>query len=150
MADRTENVDIKREQRRMLLLGVIVAAIPVGCQFLMLLALGAAPPGTFPAADRTFTDVRFWPIQIVLVCVGVAGNAIVDCIRFLWATGRADRTIIGYLLRLLFVFFIESMMFSVTLLASQIRWPWLAGMIVFGAFNLLQAYMLEMEIAEKG
>ena len=92
MADGTEHLNIKRQQRRMLLVGLIVAAIPIGCQFLMLLALGAAPPGTFPAADRTFTDLRFWPIQIVLLCVAVAGNAIVDCVRVFWNSGRTDRT----------------------------------------------------------
>jgi hypothetical protein len=42
------------------------------------------------------------------------------------------------------------MMFSIALLASQIAWPWLAGMILFGAANLLLAYALEMEIAGKG
>jgi hypothetical protein len=83
MSDNAEHTDIKRQQRRMLLVDLIVAAIPIGCQLLMLLALAAAPPGTFPAADRTFTDLRFWPIQIVLLCVAVAGNAIVDCIRLL-------------------------------------------------------------------
>ena len=150
MADNAEHVEIKRQQRRMLLIGVVVAAVPIGCQLMMVLALGAAPLGTFPAADRTYTDVRFWPIQIVLLCVAVSGNAIVNCIRFLWDTGRAERTALGYLLMLCLLFFIESMMFSITLLASQIRWPWLAGMIMFGAFNLIQAYMLEMEIAGKG
>lgn len=150
MSDNAEHADIKRQQRRMLLVGLIVAAIPIGCQLLMLLALAAAPQGTFPAADRTFTDLRFWPIQLVLLCVAVAGNAIVDCIRFSWNTGRADRTILGYLLMLCLLFFVESMMFSITLLASQIGWSWLAGMILFGTSNLLLAYMLEMEIAGKG
>lgn len=150
MVDTTDTGDIKRQQRRMLLVGFIVAAIPIGCQLLMLLALTAAPPGTFPAADRTFTDLRFWPIQIVLLCVAVAGNAIFDCIRFLWNTGRAERTPLGYLLILLLLFFIEPMMFSVTLLASRIGWPWLALMIVLGGANLLLAYALEMEIAGKG
>jgi hypothetical protein len=32
----------------------------------------------FPTADRTFTEARFWPIQIVLLCVAVAGSAIVN------------------------------------------------------------------------
>ncbi len=150
MSDNAEHADIKRQQRRMLLVGLVVAAIPIGCQLLMLLALAATPQGTFPAADRTFTDLRFWPIQLVLLCVAVAGNAIVNCIRLLWNTERADRTILGYLLMLCLLFFIESMMFSITLLASQIEWPWLAGMVMFGAANILLAYVLEMEIAGKG
>jgi hypothetical protein len=149
MADKAETVDVKRQQRQVLLVGVIVAAIPFVCQLLMLIALESAPAGTFPTADRSFTDARFWPIQIVLLCVSVSGNAMVDCVRFLWTTGRADRTALGYLLWLFFVFFIESLMFSVTLLAPQINWSWLAVMTVFGAVNLLLAYQLSMEIAGK-
>ncbi len=150
MADGTEHLNIKRQQRRMLLVGLIVAAIPIGCQFLMLLALGAAPPGTFPAADRTFTDLRFWPIQIVLLCVAVAGNAIVDCVRVFWNTGRTDRTALVFLLVLILAFFVESMMFSVTLLASHIGWSWLGPMTLLGATNMWLAYMLEMELVGKG
>ena len=119
MADQTKTVDVKRQQRRILLVGLVVAAIPFVCQLLMLIALAAAPAGTFPAADRSFTDLRFWPIQIVLLCVSVSGNAIVDCVRFFWTTGRADRAALGYLLWLFFFFFIESIMFSVTLLAGH-------------------------------
>lgn len=118
MKDDQETVSIKRQQRRMQLVGFIVAAIPIGCQLLMLMALRTAPDGAFPVADRTFTDARFWPIQIVLLCVGVAGSAIVDCIKLMWNTGRAERTALVYLLTLILVFFIESLMFSVTLLAA--------------------------------
>ncbi len=78
-----EPITIKRQQRQMMLVGVVVAAIPIVCQILMLTALSAAPSGSFPLTDQTMTDIRFWPIQIVLLCVSVAGNAIVDCVRLL-------------------------------------------------------------------
>jgi hypothetical protein len=149
MVDKAETVDIKRQQRQILLVGVIVAAIPFVCQLLMLITLAAAPAGTFPAADRSFTDARFWPIQIVLLCVSVSGNAIVDCVRFLWTTGRADRAALGYLLWLFLAFFIESIMFSVTLLATGMSWYWLAVMTIIGTVNLVLAYQLSMEIAGK-
>jgi len=83
----------------------------------------------------------------LLLCVAVSGNAIVDCIRYLWMTGRADRPALGYLLWLFFLLFIESMMFSVTLLASQIGWSWLAGMTLIGVVNLALAYQSSMKIA---
>ncbi|PPQ28848.1 hypothetical protein [Rhodopila globiformis] len=145
MKDDQETVSIKRQQRRMQLVGFIVAAIPIGCQLLMLMALRTAPDGAFPVADRTFTDARFWPIQIVLLCVGVAGSAI----KLMWNTGRAQRTALVYLLTLILVFFIESLMFSVTLLAATIGWKWLGAMTVIGLLNLGLAYALEMELAVK-
>ena len=61
-----DGVGVKRRQRRGFLVGIIVAAVPILCQFLMLAALAAAPDA-FPAADRTFGEARFWPIQVVLL-----------------------------------------------------------------------------------
>jgi len=139
-----EGISVKRRQRLIFLVGLIVAAIPILCQLLTLAALSLAWD-SFPAADRTFTEARFWPIQIVLLCVAVAGSAIVDCVRSMLTEGRVDGAVLGYFLPLLLVFFIESMMFSVTLLASRIGWDWLIWMGVIGASNLYLAYMLEME-----
>ncbi len=93
----------------------------------------AAAPEAFPAADRSFTEVRFWPIQVVLVCVAVAGTAIVDCVRTMLTEERINSTALAYFLWLLLFFFIKSIMFSVTLLASQIGWDWLIGMAMAGA-----------------
>jgi hypothetical protein len=156
MAEPIERTEIKRQQRRILLVGSIVAAIPIGCQFLMLLALAAAPAGTFPGADATITEPGFWPVQIVLLCgivllcVGVAGNAITDCVRAFWTTGRTERSELSFLLALILAFFAESAMFSVTLLGAAIGWTWLVAMLILGAGNLAIAYALEMEIAGKG
>jgi hypothetical protein len=149
MADELERVGIKRQQRRMQLVGFIVAAVPIGCQLLMLPALHIAPDGAFPVANRTFVDARFWPIQIVLLCVGIAGSAMIDCIKLMWNSGRSERTALGYLLTLALVFFIESLMFSVTLLAATMGWKWLGAMTIVGVLNLGLAYALEMEIAGK-
>ena len=126
-----------------------MAAVPILCQFLMLAALSVAPEA-FPAAERTFTQARFWPIQVVLLCVAVAGSAIVNCVRLMLTKGWIDNAVLGYFLPLLLFFFIESMMFSVTLLASRIGWGWLAGMAIIGAANLALAYAMEMEIAGAG
>jgi hypothetical protein len=143
-----DNISVKRQQRRGFLVGLIVAAVPILCQVLMLLALWAAPEA-FPAADRTFTQGRFWPIQVVLLCVAVAGTAIVDCMKLMLTERRIEDAVLAYFLPLLLCLFVESMMFSVTLLASRIGWSWLAGMTVIGVFTLLLAFMSEMEIAGK-
>jgi hypothetical protein len=148
VAGKADSIGIKRQQRRGFLVGLTVAAAPILCQVLMLLALRASPDA-FPAADRTFTEARFWPIQVVLLCVAVAGTAIVDCVKLLLSERQVDGAVLGYFLPLLLSLFVESMMFSVTLLASRIGWSWLVGMTVVGVFNLLLAFMLEMEIADK-
>ena len=91
MADETNRIKgsgVKRLKRLVFLVGIIVAAIPILCQVLMLAAIAAAPDA-FPAADRTFTEARFWPIQVVLLCVAVAGSAFVNCVR-VNAEGAAD------------------------------------------------------------
>jgi hypothetical protein len=147
LKDRLASAGGKRRRQLVFTVGFIVAAIPILCQFLMLGALSAAPEA-FPSADRTFTEARFWPIQVVLLCVAVAGTAIVDCVRMMLNGQPIDGTVVGYFLLLLLFFLIESMMFSVTLLASRIGWEWSMGMSVVGALNLSLAYMLEMEIGD--
>jgi hypothetical protein len=148
VVDQADGPGIKRLQRRGFLVGLTVAAVPILCQVLMLLALRAAPEA-FPAADRTFTEARFWPIQVVLLCVAIAGTAIVDCVKGMLADRRVEGAVLGYFLPLLLCLLVESMMFSVTLLASRIGWSWLAGMTAIGVVTLLLAFMLEMEIAGK-
>ena len=149
MTDKVEGIGAKRRQQRIFVVGLTVAAVPILCQCLMLAALAAAPEA-FPAADRSFTEVRFWPIQVVLVCVAVAGTAIVDCVRTMLTEERINSTALAYFLWLLLFFFIESIMFSVTLLASRIGWDWLIGMAMAGALNLFLAYTLEMELSGDG
>jgi hypothetical protein len=142
-----DGIDVKRRQQRVFLVGCIVAAVPILCQFLMLAALSTAPE-SFPVADRTFTEARFWPVQVVLLCVAVAGSAIVDRVRLMLIEERIDGVVISYFLSLLLFFCIESIMFSVTLLATGIGWRWLAAMAVIGVVNLWPAYALEMETGE--
>jgi len=74
VADMTGGIGVRRRQQRVFLVGFIVAAVPILCQLLMLAALSAAPEA-FPVADRTFTEARFWPVQVVLLCVAVGGSA---------------------------------------------------------------------------
>jgi len=147
VADMTGGIGVRRRQQRVFLVGFIVAAVPILCQLLMLAALSAAPEA-FPVADRTFTEARFWPVQVVLLCVAVGGSAIVNCVRLMMIEERIERVVISYFLSLLLFFFIESMMFSVTLLATGIGWRWLAGMAVIGIVNFWLAYALEMEIGD--
>ena len=80
--------------------------------------------------------------------MAIAGNAIVDCIRVFWEPGSTTHTAITYLLMVALAFFVESMMFSVTLLASHIGLSWLVAMTILGVATLWLAYLLEMEIVD--
>jgi hypothetical protein len=145
--NRTDEPGVKRGQRRLFLVGIVVAGIPILCQVLMLAALRAAPDA-FPAADTTFTEARFWPVQAVLLCVAVAGSTIVNCVRVMLKEGRIENATLAWFLPLLLCFFVESLMFSVTLLAARIGWSWLIGMSAIATGNLVLAYGLEMELGE--
>src|SRR5580698_1184675 len=105
-----DGIDVKRRQQRVFLVGCVVAAVPIFCQLLMLAVLSIAPE-SYPVADRTFTEARFWPVQVVLLCVAVAGSAIVDCVRLMLIEERIDGVVISYFLSLLLFFFIESISF---------------------------------------
>ena len=142
----TDLASRQREQRVVLGIGLIVAALPIAIQILMALAL-AVDSSAFPVADRTLLDARFWPTQIVLLCVAVAGNAAVDFIRVM-RRGNPTTAYALTLFLLLLVFFIcISVMFSVSLLNSRIGWLWLAGMAAFGLVDLFFAYLLQIELA---
>ena len=122
-----DGIDVKRRQQRVFLVGCVVAAVPILCQLLMLAALSTAPE-SFPVADRTFTEARFWPVQVVWLCVAVAGSAIVDCVRLMLIEERIDGVVISYFLSLSLFFFIESIMFSITLPATGRGWlRWLSS-----------------------
>ena len=125
---------------------MVVASLPIAIQILMALAQ-AADSGAFPIADRTLLDARFWPTQVVLLCVAVAGNAAVDFIRVVRRGHPIRPDTLTFFLALLLLFVGVSVMFSVSLLNSRIGWPWLIGMSALGLCDLFLAYLLEIELA---
>jgi hypothetical protein len=139
----------RREQRTVLLIGTIVAGLPILFQILMATAM-QIDPAAFPLGDKTLTDARFWPIQVVLLCVAVAGNAAVDWIQLMRRQPNDSRRSLTLFLSLILFFVFVSIMFSVSLLDDRIGWLWLAAMSFFGVVDLAMAYLLEMEIAISG
>jgi hypothetical protein len=136
----------RRDQRTVLLIGAVVAGLPILPQVLMAGAM-QIDPEAFRHRDRTSSDVRFWPNQIVLLCVAVAGNAAVDWIRIMRKSENLARPSLTSFLLLVVFFVFVSIMFSVSLLDDRIGWLWLAIMSVFGVTDLVWAYLWEMEIA---
>jgi uncharacterized membrane protein HdeD (DUF308 family) len=136
----------QREQRAVLLIGTIVAGLPILFQILMASAM-LIDPGAFPKGDKTLSDARFWPIQIVLLCVAVSGNAAVDWIRVMRRPRNETRPSLTIFLLLVLFFVFVSIMFSVSLLDDKIGWGWLIVMSFFGLVDLIAAYLLEMGIA---
>ena len=84
----------RREQRVVLLIGILIASFPVLCEILVLGAM-RLHAGAFPLADRALTDDRFWSVQIILLCVSVAGNAMVDWIRVMRRPGQVPGKLSG-------------------------------------------------------
>ena len=136
----------QREQRIVLAVGLIVAGLPIVIQILMAVAL-TLDSTAFPTADRTLTEARFWPVQVVLLCVAIAGNAAVDYVRLILRGKTVTGAALALFLFLLLFFIVVSIMFSVSLLDSKIGWLWLTGMGIFGMIDLALAYLLEMELA---
>jgi hypothetical protein len=135
----------RKEQRIVLLIGTVVAGLPIVFQILMAGAM-LIDPDAFPHRDKTLSDVRFWPIQLILLCVAIAGNAAVDWIRITWRAERQNRTAFALFLLLVLFFVLVSIMFSVSVLDDKIGWPWLVVMSLFALADLIFAYQLEMEI----
>jgi hypothetical protein len=111
---------VRRDQRVVFIISLIVGAIPIFCQGLMLAAVHLDATA-FPSADRTFLEAKFWPIQIALLCIAIAGNAMVAFIKTIWRRGvHAANSVwaTGLFLVLAFCFLLVSLLFSVTLLDS--------------------------------
>ncbi len=136
----------RRDRRTVLLVGAVVAGLPILFQVLVAGAM-QIDPKAFPHRDKTLSDARFWPLQIVLPCVAIAGNAAVDRIRVMWRPGNEVKPSLTLFLLLVLFFVFVSIRFSVSLPDHRIGWLWLAVMSLFGLADLVRAYQLEMEIA---
>jgi hypothetical protein len=134
------------ERRTMMGVDAIVASLPIISQTILALA-ATLDKCAFPRIDTSLTDFRFYPLQIILLCVVISGHAAVDWIGAMRSPRDANRPSLALFLMLIFVFFILSMMFAVTMLDRQIGLSWLLVTCIFGLADLLLAYLLQMELA---
>lgn len=142
----TDHASKRREQRIVSPIGIVVAGMPILFQLLMSGGM-LLDPGGFPLGDKTLSGSRFWPIQIVLLCVAVARDAAVDWIRVMRRPRDEARPSLSFFLFLTLFFVLLSIMFSVSMPGNKIGWTWFVVMSIFGLLDLVVAYLLVREIA---
>jgi len=136
----------RRHQRQVFFMGCAAAAVPIVCQLLMLLVVSTSP-AAFPKADKSFIEVKFWPIQIVLLFLAVSGNVFVDFAKFIVDHRVGVLDIVIKFLLMGFAFLVISLLFSVTLLDTELSWIPTTTMAIFGLAGLYLAYRVGMDIA---
>jgi hypothetical protein len=134
------------ERRAMMGVDTVVASLPIISQAILALA-ATLDKDAFPHIDASLTEARFYPLQIILLCVVISGHAAVDWIGAMRSARDATRPSLALFLLLTFVFFILSIMFAVTMLDKEIVLSWLVVTCIFGLVDLILAYLLEMELA---
>ncbi len=77
MSDIDQIAGVRRRQRRIFILGFCAAGVPIILQILSAFVVWTTPDG-FPKADDNVFGVGFWCVQVMLLCVAVAGNTIID------------------------------------------------------------------------
>jgi hypothetical protein len=122
--------------------GVTIAAVPIGTQ-IAIAALIWMDGSPFPKADKAFERPAFWFMQMILLCISVGGNTLVDF------NAAADRRGLNQasVHNMFFCFCIVLVAVVVSMLNSDINYLWLGLVLIFGFANLFLAYRIEMELA---
>lgn len=128
--------------RQRFLSGITIAAIPIGIQ-ISIAGLIAADPGAFPNSDKSYEHLPFWFMQIILLCISVCGNTLVD---FSMANNKnpINKTKIHGL-----YFWLSTIMVSVamSMVDSSINFGWIGLVCACAVATLVLAYSIEIEMA---
>ncbi len=138
--------EIKQRQRRVFLLGFSAAGVPIFCQLPVAVAV-ASRKQDFPEAEHDMLGVRFWCVQMMLLCVAVSGKPIIDFGKHIVNHSANNLGFVSQFLALAFFFLANSILFSFTLLDSKLSLPIILPMIIFPSVDLYLAYRVDMEIA---
>jgi len=139
--------DAKKRQRLVFAMGVGAACIPIFCQVLMGIVIVFAGRQDFPKSDPTIKDLHFWDVQMVLLCAAVAGNTLVDFGKHV-IDHTAEKPIIVVRVGVLALFFlITSVLFSVTLLGTDVLSTMGIPMLCVGVMSVGVAYIVGMDLA---
>ncbi len=141
MVDATHK-PILRKAGDKFLSGIIMGVIPIGAQ-LATAGLIASHQSAFPSADVSFQHPAFWILQVILLCIAVCGNTLVDflCGRF---KDKIAVTRVNVIIALLVVIILSVVGAMVD---KDVDWKWLAMVGVTGCLSLYLSYGVEMDLA---
>ncbi len=127
-------------------MGFGAASVPMVCQLIVAFALLTAGDD-FPKADHSLLGINFWGVQMMLVCVAVAGNTIIDFGKHMVEHKAGNLSFVGQFFALALSFVALSVFFAITLLDTELSLTFLLPVLTSGALALLFAYLVDMKIA---
>jgi len=136
----------RRKQRHIFILGVGAAAIPVVCQLVVAFTVRLAGRADFPKSDRTILSIHFWDTQILLLCIAVAANTMVDFFKLVMVRSARSSLFVLKVCVLGLLFLILSICFSVTLLDQDAISAIGIPMLLLGCVILIVSYIIDMDL----
>ena len=130
----------------MFALGVGAALIPVICQFVIALIVWL-DQNDFPKSDPTIISLPFWDTQMLLVCIAVAANTLVDFFKLVVDKSAKSSFFVVKVCILGALFLILSLCFSVTLLGQDVASKTGFPLLILGVVILILSYMIDMDLA---
>jgi hypothetical protein len=137
----------RRKQRVIFVLGVGAAAIPIVCQLVVAVIVALASPDDFPKADKTILSIRFWDTQVLLLCIAVAANTLVDFFKLVMVQSITKPVFVLKVSFLGLLFLALSICFSVNLLDEEEVAEVGGAILVLGCVILFLSYRIDMDLA---
>jgi hypothetical protein len=137
----------KLRQRHIFTLGVGAALIPILCQIVVAFVVFLAGKADFPKSDQTVMSLGFWDIQMVLLCIAVAANTMVDFGKLVIDKSVKKSILIVKIGTLIGLFIMLSICFSATILGSDVLSKMGVAMLILGAVILALSYVIDMDLA---
>ncbi|WP_145727869.1 hypothetical protein [Nitrospirillum viridazoti] len=131
--------------RQKFLSGVVIAGIPIGLQ-IGTAGLIWSDPASFPKSDQAYCHLSFWFLQIILLCVAVCGNTLVN----FSLRSRPNSVNITMVHGMQFWLFIMMLPVIASMLNSDVRAIWILIIAVGAAAALFLSYKIEIELALAG
>lgn len=139
--------EVKRRQRAVFFVGLLVAAVPVVMQLFAAAVMLLSPPEDFPNYDKSLETATFWLVQIVLLAVAVCGNTFVNYLRISMLMPVRHWASVLQLVLMVIILFGLSTITTISLLNSLHVGLWLTAVAGLGIINLFLSYRVEIDLA---
>lgn len=138
---------IRRRQRFLFIIGLVVAAIPVVAQVGAALLVQLSPDGDFPNHDKSLYTATFWIVQVTLLTVATCGNTVANYFRVGMGSAIRDGSVALRTLLMAVILFLLSYVIAMSLLNSLHVGYWLTAVASLGIINMFLSYRVEMDLA---